>query len=325
MSQRTFVGLALILLLAASPGLAQAGGSGPPPVGLWLKHAWMEEEHSAEELSALARHLMLQEVTHVYVHIGPYNTKGLITRYKEDVVRSWLKTLKREAPGVARLAWLGGRGLANGGTVDLTSATYRKSMVEEAVSLLEKFDFDGVHLNIEPLEETDLDFLLFLQDLRKALDGKLISFAAPKLRPWWVPGAFGISQRYWRSEAFSRIMPYLDQIVVMVYDTGVPTSGLYQKYVASNVEALREAHRAGGRPQCQLLVGLPSYDQPTFFHKPAVENLEFGLIGFLLGVTNSPEPDDPAVGVAIYANWTTEDSEWETYRHIWLDRFAEKR
>lgn len=285
----------------------------------------MEEEKTPEELAALTQHLSRQRVTHVYVHIGPYNTEGLITRYKEDVVRAWLAALKREAPGVRRLAWLGGRDLSNGGTVELSSDAYRKAMVAEAVGLLEKFDFDGLHLNIEPLDESDLDFLLFLQDLRKRLDGKIISFAAPKMRPWWVPGAFGISERYWKGEGFSRIMPYLDQIVVMVYDTAVPAGGLYQRYVAAHVGILREAYRASGRPSCQILVGLPSYEQPTLFHRPDVENLEMGLIGLLLGITNSPDPEGPEIGVAIYANWTTEEGEWDVFRRIWLDRFAEKQ
>jgi hypothetical protein len=160
--------------------------------------------------------------------------------------------------------------------------------------------------------------------LRQTLGEKLISFAAPRMRPWWVPGAFGISKRYWNQEAFSRIMPYLDQVVVMAYDTAVPSGGLYQRYVAANVAVLREAHRSSGRPSCQLLVGLPTYDQPTWFHRPEVENLEMGLIGLLLGINNSPEPDGPPVGVAIYANWTTEEAEWDTFQRVWLGRFASR-
>ncbi len=314
----------MCLLLASGPGLTAGGADGPPAVGVWLKHAWMEEQRSAEELQALAEHLTRQRVTHVYVHIGPYNSEGQITRYDEAVARAWLEALNRHAPGVKRLAWLGGRGQANGGTIELSSAVYRRAMVTGAAGLLEQLDFDGIHLNIEPLEESDADFLLLLKDLREALGAKLISFAAPKMRPWWVPGYFGVSKRYWRGEAFSRIMPYLDQLVIMVYDTAVPSTSIYQRYVADHVATLREAHRSSGQPRCQLVVGLPSYDQPTFFHRPEVENLEMGLIGLLWGLTTAADPSAPPIGVAIYANWTTEESEWETFRRLWLDRFADK-
>ena len=324
MSRAGVIGIGLGLLLAASSGAVAGGAGGPLPVGLWLKHAWMEEKRSAGELKALADHLTRQGITHVYVHIGPYNDEGRLTRYKPEVVEVWLAALKRHAPGLKRLAWLGGRARANGGTVQLDSAAYRRAAVEETAALLKRFDFDGIHLNIEPLDEDDENFLTLLKDLRKALGKKFISFAAPKMRPWWVPGAFGISERYWRSEAFARIMPLLDQIVIMAYDTAVPWASLYQRYVSAHVPVLRKAYSASAGSSCQILVGLPTYDDATWFHRPEVENLEGGLIGLLWGITESPDTVPP-VGVAIYANWTTDEAEWETFGRLWLKRFSAGR
>lgn len=325
MSRKRVIGIWLGLLLAAGPWARGWAAVERPLVGIWLKHAWMEEARTPDELRALAEHLTRQGATHVYVHIGPFNSEGRITRYKQEVAQAWLASLKRNAPGVKRLAWLGGRNRTSGGTVDLASRAYRKAMADEAARLLASLDFDGIHLNIEPLAEDDPDFVALLDELRDALGGKLISFAAPKMRPWWVPGIFGISERYWKGAAFERIMPHLDQVVVMVYDTAVPTAGLYQRYVAAHVGVLRQAHRASGAPQCQILVGLPTYDMPTWFHRPKVENLEMGLIGLLLGLNASHEPDPSPLGVAIYANWTTEEGEWETFRSLWLERFASRQ
>ncbi|MFQ5892877.1 MAG: glycosyl hydrolase family 18 protein [Nitrospinota bacterium] len=322
MSRAGLMGVGLGLLVTASPGLSAPKAAGPMPVGLWLKHAWMEEERNPKELKALADHLIHHGATSVFVHIGPYDAEGRLTRYKPEVVRAWLASLKRHAPAIKRLGWLGGRARTAGGTVNLASAAYRQAMVDETAQLLERFEFDGIHLNIEPLEEADPDFVLLLQALRGALGTKVISFAAPKLRPWWVPGVFGISERYWSQEAFARLMPHLDQLVVMAYDTAIPTEGLYQRYVAAHVTALRQAYQRSGRPPCQLLVGLPTYDEATRFHRPEVEHLEGGLIGLLRGITTSSEPAAPPVGVAIYANWTTDESEWETFHRLWLDRFS---
>ena len=63
----------------------------------------------------------------------------------------------------------------------------------------------------------------------------------------------------------------------------------------------------------------------TLFHRPEVEHLEVGLIGLLRGITNSSDPFGPPVGVAIYANWTTEESEWETFHQLWMDRFTARQ
>ena len=325
MRRAVAIGFGLGLLLSASLATGANAAGERMPIGLWLKHAWMEEERSPKELKALAEHLTRHGATHVYVHIGPFNAEGRLTRYKPAVVREWLAALKRHAPAIQRLAWLGGRSKASGGTVELASAAYREAIVNETAHLLERFDFDGIHLNIEPLEETDPDFITLLQALRSAMGKKTISFAAPKMRPGWIPGLFGISERYWSGEAFARLMPYLDQIVVMVYDTAVPTVGLYQRYVAAHVDVLLQAHHKSGRPACQLLVGLPTYEKATWFHRPEVEHLEVGLIGLLRGITNSSDPSGPTVGVAIYANWTTEESEWETFHQLWMDRFTARQ
>lgn len=152
------IGLVLVVLLSASPSASATGAEAPMAVGLWLKHAWMEEKRSAKELKALADHLTRNGATHVFVHIGPFDDEGRLSRYKPAVVKAWLSALKRHAPTVRRLAWLGGRARTSGGTVELASPAYRRAMVDETRELLERFDFDGIHLNIEPLEEADPDF-----------------------------------------------------------------------------------------------------------------------------------------------------------------------
>jgi hypothetical protein len=69
-------------------------------------------------------------------------------------------------------------------------------------------------------------------------------------------------------------------------------------------------------------VGLPTYEEASWLHRPEVENLEQGLIGLLRGISISQEPDSPTIGVSLYANWTTSEAEWETFRLLWLKRFG---
>lgn len=57
MRRAVAMGFGLGLLLSASLATGANAAGERMPIGLWLKHAWMEEERSPKELKALAEHL----------------------------------------------------------------------------------------------------------------------------------------------------------------------------------------------------------------------------------------------------------------------------
>lgn len=73
--------------------------------------------------------------------------------------------------------WVGG---VSGTDALVSDANWRKTFVQSCTSLLNQHQrLEGVRVNIEPLRSGNKDYLLLLDEMRKALPhGKLISVAA---------------------------------------------------------------------------------------------------------------------------------------------------
>jgi hypothetical protein len=118
----------------------------------------------------------------------------------------------------------------------------------------------------------------------------------------------------WTPDFYRRVAAVADQIVVMGYDTGLPTSALYRRYMAyaarSSTEALTPLARA------RVLIGVPTYDASGLMHRAGVETLENALLGVIAGLRGRG-PGGTFEGVALYAGWTTDAAEWDTYERLW--------
>jgi hypothetical protein len=109
----------------------------------------------------------------------------------------------------------------------------------------------------------------------------------------------------------------VDQIVIMVYDTGLPTPALYQRYVAYAAHFMNQT--LGAHQQARVLLGVPTYDETGIMHRGGVETIDNGLMGVVHGLRGSGH-GGTFEGVALYAEWTTEPSEWTAYEQIWRGR-----
>jgi len=68
-----------------------------------------------------------------------------------------------------------------------------------------------------------------------------------------------------------------------------------------------------------LLIGIPTYDEYKGGHFSYVENVNNALLGLKQGVSTLKKSDRCKVGAAIYAEWTTSESEKETYKSRWIN------
>ncbi len=68
----------------------------------------------------------------------------------------------------------------------------------------------------------------------------------------------------------------------------------------------------------KVLIGVPSYEDAPGTSDPQVEN----ITNATLGVRSAPEDlgggSDSFQGIAIYANWVTDASEWQELRNTWF-------
>jgi spore germination protein YaaH len=175
--------------------------------------------------------------------------------------------------------------------------------------------FDGIHLNIEPVDDGNVEFLSLLRALRTAVGpDRILSLSAIRPGPVRLPFAPNF---LWTREYYARIGEVADQIVVMAYDTALPTPSFYRRYLSYVAHTVTSRLLSNGRTR--VLVGIPTYDETGLMHRGHVENPENALLGLVAGLRGLGA-GGTFEGVALYAEWTTDEAEWATYERVWRGR-----
>ena len=287
---------------------------------VWLEHRWLEKAQPVPAMESLLSTLAARGVQYVYPHLIPFDREGRLPPHSREQMREFRDTARRVAPQMRVLPWIGGLRVGHKrmrpGTIDLADLAQRQRMVAECRGLIDE-GFDGVHLNIEPIDDGNLDILALLQALRTAIGpDKILSVSAIRPAPWSLPATRNF---LWTADYYRRLASAVDQIVIMVYDTGLPTAALYQRYVAYAARFMTAT--LGEGTHARVLLGLPTYDETGIMHRAGVETLENALLGVVSGLRGKGE-GGTFEGVALYAEWTTEDDEWSAYEDIWRGRAA---
>jgi hypothetical protein len=205
---------------------------------------------------------------------------------------------------------------ARPGTIDLADLGQRQRIVAECRGLIDE-GFDGIHLNLEPVDDGNVDFLALLRALRNAVGhDHILSLSAIRPGPFAIPMAPNF---VWTTDYYARVAALADQVVVMAYDTGLPTTGLYRRYVAWAAQAVTET-LAQKNARARLLIGIPTYDETGLMHRANVETPENAMLGVIAGLRGMG--GGTFEGVALYAEWTTDDKEWAVYERLWRGRAA---
>ncbi len=309
---------ALLGLLLADyalyPVLARPGGRSfnTGGNGLWLRYRWYFGEHGEREIEQLADSLRARQIRYAYVHVRSIDPDGRLRYHRRDAAAKLTATLRRYAPNVKSVAWIY---VANrdgtGQAVDIGREDVRRRMVAEAKWLVEACGFAGIQWDYEVCHNGDRPFLELLRETHAALPSQgLLSVATPM----WQPRPL---QRWGWSDAYlSEVAKVADQLVVMCYDSGVVYPRAYVSLVRAQARHVTRA--AGADPQCQVLLGLPTYGRGGPSHHARAENLLLALKGVREGLSSPEAVPDSFSGVSLFADYTTDAQEWETYRRWWL-------
>jgi hypothetical protein len=281
--------------------------------GLWLRYTWYFGKHSSAEMEELGRELQARQIRFAYFHVREVGEDGRLQYHYQGPARRLIAAVHGQAPEVKALAWIyaASRGRTTA-TVDLGDALVRGAMVQEALWLVNECGFDGVQWDYEVCRDGDENFLRLMRETRRALPaGKLLSAAVPM----WRPGPFG--PWGWSGAYFARVAATCDQVAVMCYDSGVYWP---RAYVALVRRQAREVTRAvaRGNPQCQVLLGLPTYGRGGRSHHARAECLRLGLKGVREGLRDDRASPSVFGGVSLFADYTTDRREWQTYEEWWL-------
>jgi hypothetical protein len=321
--------LGLLLALAGVVALAYfayapVGDTAPHPFNhdrnaVWLEHRWLERRHTDDEMEALFARIHARGIVYVYPHLIPFDDAGRLPPHDREQMRAFLAAARRVAPAIRVLPWIGGlrRGYKRQrpGTVELGDLAQRQRMVAEARGLVDE-GFDGVHVNVEPVDDGNDEFLAFVRALRTAVGpGHVLSIAATRPAPWGLPRAPNFA---WSPDYYARVAATVDQIVIMAYDTALPTPSLYRRYVRWAARSVAGALDAS-RSEARVLMGIPTYEPYGFMHRRGVETPENALVGVVAGLRGLGA-GGTFEGVALYAEWTTDEAEWAAYERHWRNR-----
>ncbi len=295
---------------------ADLGAGGPN--ALWATHDWVGDPHTASEYAGLASLLRTNDINDVFFHVGPLDASGEISNARYRYAADLLHALKRLDPSVVTQAWIGQIQSEAGGPLDLSRPAVLDSVVRTAASFL-ALGFDGIHYDIEPVFAGDQNYLRLLDATHRLTQAKgaVLSVAAPNLNPLGPLGeAVKAVFRYdtWTQSYFLEVASRVDQIAVMSYGGAFPTAWLYGAFMKWETHTLVEL--LGGR--VTVFMGIPTYDPRGWGFVNDVESVPEAISGIdkgLPGVSPSRLGD---VGVALYADWTTDAAEWASYRRDWL-------
>jgi hypothetical protein len=313
-------GVALLLYFAFTP----VGDFAPHPFNhdrnaVWLEHRWLERRQPDAETEALLARLHARGIAYVFPHVIPFDTAGRLPPHDREQMRAFLAAARRVSPDMKVLPWIGGlrRGYKRHrpGTVELGDLAQRQRMVAEARGLVDE-GFDGVHLDVEPVDDGNDEYLALLRAMRTAVGtGHVLSVSAIRPAPVGLPRAPNFA---WSPDYYARVAATVDQLVIMAYDTALPTAALYQRYVRWAARSVAGALDASGS-EARVLMGVPTYEPYTLMHRRGVETPENSLAGVVAGLRGLGA-GGTFEGVALYAEWTTDEAEWAAYERQWRNR-----
>ena len=279
---------------------------------IWIGHKWIGEEHSQKEIINLVKDFQEHDIDLVFVHSGPLLKNGSVDTKLHSNVTKFLQIAKPLDTDIKYQAWLGQ--VRN--KIDLSSTEVRNNISSVALLLTESVGFDGIHYDIEPIRNNDEDFLLLLLETKNKLKSdKKMSVAVSELIPksvvWFLQDIYEFTN-YNSEKNLKQIAEIADQIVLMIYDTGTPKKWLYTWLVKEQV--VRTSKLIPNDKE--LYIAIPTYDKPNDGFNPEVENISSALQGVINGLNDLRSNSDSFTGIALYANWTTDALEWESYSKL---------
>ncbi len=280
---------------------------------IWLEHQWVGEKKSEAEIQELVNRLKFNQIDTVFVHSGPFEYNGKIPRSVYPYATYFLETARKFDPTIQYQAWLGQRR----SFLDLDEEEYRKNVSKEALLMTKIVGFDGIHFDIEPVWDGDEGFIKLLSEVRGAIgEEKKISVALAEFIPEsivWITQKSHNLRNYNTEVNYLNVAQYADQLVAMVYDTGIDSPWMYRFLLRE--ETIWLSQILDGK---ELFIGLPSYDEGVGFN-PVAENLENGLLGVTSGLNNIRSEEENFAGVAIYAYWEMDEDEWGVMKRLWFN------
>jgi len=288
--------------------------------GLSHNAAWISVDWTSEPIDEVAvKQLALDASERKLHYLYPFTT--YVKKEGEfspsyDYSADFVSTFRQYNQETKVLAWVGvplqpNNGFGVPGWTNLAHQEERDHIVKFVSNLIQERDFDGVHLNVETVWDNDPHYLKFLEEMRQALGSDYTLSIASHA---WLPSQINklASDLRWSGVYYQAVARRVDQIVTMTYDSRTPTAIMYRLWMREQVRGISNSLVES---ETELLIGISISREDTGTHDPTVENLSNGLAGLCSALVNLK--GQPVNGVAIYAAWEADDTDWQIWEG-WL-------
>lgn len=290
---------------------------------IYLAHTWVDDYHSRDEIHTLISQLIEGNISIAFLHSGPIEADGKIPDTRLKYAKAFLNTAKELAPDIDFIAWIGQRR----DNLPIEKVEVRSRIASEAQKLVTQYGFQGIHLNIEPMQ-SDPFFIHTVDSIRDTFD-KIsstlhISVAITPIVPKVYTGiikkflnsthllGYSLYGNYNDIAHIRELATRTDYVVLMGYDTGLGNQKLYQFFVEQEIIFLLKA------APYKAIFAIPSYEDSRPNFNPEIENITTSLVGVKRALSNIRVNREKLAGLAIYSHWTTDESEWQVWRNTWL-------
>ncbi len=295
------------------------------PNAVWLGTGWTYELQELDDIDDLAARLQDFDIGTVYAWVSWLQEDGS-WRGAENfgAVGAFAKGLKNAYPESRVLGWVSFPVNMGENNYRLDDETLQQDIADFSARVVNDLGFDGVFLNVEPVWDGDENFLALLRKVRASVGENVpIAVAVP---PDWSPVGAGIPVpplivpgTIWTTEYKQSVALLVDEMAIMAYNSGLGDADDYAAWTAYQVKAFAGALDPLGEGTV-LVLGIPTYDAEPPGHDPAVENIRSAVRGVLTGLEQAGAAARLVRGLAIYADWTTDDTEWQQFRADWVNR-----
>jgi hypothetical protein len=275
--------------------------------GLWLRYYWYFGRYTDTAIESMVDRLKQHQIKYAYFHVRNITADGSLKYHFLDNAHKLNSIVHAKYPNCQSIAWVN----AASNEVDLEKPAVRKKMIEEAFWLVNQCGFDGVQWDYEFADNGDDDLVTLMRETKARLGSHFVGAATPM----WYPGTLW----GWSDDYIQRMAVVSDQLAVMCYDSYFYQPRAYVWLVEQQCHHyLDDAQKAGAH--CKIMLGLPTYDTKdgTAGHIDLTENVLMGLKGVRQGLVNCQSDLASFDGVALFADYTTDDKEWKQVDQLWL-------
>jgi hypothetical protein len=317
-------GIALVVIMVFILGRLRNDPVAAEPNAIWIGTEWTHDPREDSDVEGLVLRLRSHRIGTIYAWVSWLQAdQTWRSTDKFENIKTFVQQFKRLYPEANLYGWVSVPMNVGPNNYRMDDTEIQQSIADFSASVVSDMGFDGVFLNIEPVWNDDENFLNLLRQVRAQLpEGTPLSVVVP---PDWSPIGVDIPVpplivpgTVWSQEYKQNVALLADELAVMAYNSGLSSPGDYSTWVSYQVETFAEAIAPLGSG-VDIIVGIPTYPAEPPGHDPAVENVTSAINGVQMGLANAGEAAQFVKGLAIYAEWETDEIEWAEFKTQWVD------